>query len=99
VPDGDAREADRPAPADGNPDAEREEGGAPSGVPTELRVTFWTLVFLIKFALIATSLGMLFIWFEGRWRLGGGLVGLGVVLAGFGAYRYRRFRSARAESP
>lgn len=66
----------------------------PAEIPADIRVTFWTLVFVIKFAIIATTLGALFVAFEGRVQLGGGLLGLGAVLFLSALYRYRRYRAS-----
>jgi len=70
-----------------------------ASVPRELRTVFWLLVFLIKFALVAASLGLLLIWFEGRYQLGASLLGLAVVLALAAVVRYRRYRRADGNDP
>jgi len=77
-----------PDPTDDLPD--------PSEVPTDLRVTFWLLVFLIKVTLIATTVGLLFIVVEDNWDLGGPLLGLGALCFLFAIVRYRRFRRSEA---
>lgn len=69
-----------------------------SEVPADLRVTFWTLVFVVKFAIMATALGGLFVVFRGDNQLGGGLVVLGAVLFLFAVVRYRRYRASTDES-
>ena len=69
------------------------DGDAPiadyDAVDPELRKGFWTLVFVVKFALLSLTLGALFLYFEGRVGLGGQLLAFGTVLGLFGAYRYR----------
>lgn len=47
-----------------------------------LQVVIWNAV------LLAVSVGGLLIYFENDWRTGGQLVGIGVVLALYGAYRW-----------
>ena len=61
-------------------------------VPAELEDTFWKLVGLFNVAILATSLGVLFVAFEGRWTVGGAslVVGIGAFLAGWRGYRRAR---------
>jgi hypothetical protein len=47
--------------------------------------------------LLATALGILFVVFEGNYALGGRLLVAGVVVFGFGLYRYRTTK-ARLET-
>ncbi len=54
---------------------------------------FWGLVAVFNIALLAVSLGAMFAVFEGRFELGGQLILAGVVLGGYGYYRYHRFKS------
>lgn len=55
-----------------------------------LQVRFWSLVGVFNVALLAVSLGLMFLVFEGALELGGQLVVAGLVLSGYGYYRYRR---------
>lgn len=55
---------------------------------------FWGLVVVFNAALLAVSLGLMFAGFEGRYALGGQLVLAGLVLGGYGYYRYRQFRGS-----
>ncbi|WP_193570005.1 MULTISPECIES: hypothetical protein [Halorussus] len=91
---------DRPGPeADLLPD-EPSEGLAPDppAVPEfsaddadpELRRDFWSLVLLFNVALFGLSLGVMLIGFEGRWKVGGGLVTVGAFAFARGWYGYRR---------
>ncbi|MCG1002561.1 MULTISPECIES: hypothetical protein [Halobacterium] len=65
-----------------------------SDAPAGLRRRFWTLVVTFNVALIAVSLGLMFVAFRGRLQYGGAAVVLGLVLFAFG---YRRFRQYTAE--
>ncbi|ELY92685.1 DUF7322 domain-containing protein [Natrialba taiwanensis] len=66
-----------------------------SDVPSELLNIFWGLVLVINAAVLALSLGLLFLFFEGVSTHGVGLVIGGVVLFGFA---YRRYRTYQARS-
>lgn len=57
--------------------------------PRELKQEFWAQVLLFNVALFALSLGLMFIGFRGEWKLGGGLVvvGLFAMVRGLGRYR------------
>ncbi|WP_121822163.1 DUF7322 domain-containing protein [Halostella salina] len=62
-------------------------------VPGDLKAMFWTLVLLANGAVLAVSLGLMFIGFRGNWDLGGRLViagGLIVVLGWRVHQRYER---------
>lgn len=82
--------------------ASPEPGPAPdpSDAPPELVKTFWALVLVINAALLAVSLGILFLVFEGAVRRGGALLAGGLVLFGFAVRRYRAYRRSddRADS-
>lgn len=57
----------------------------------ELQKMFWSVVVLLNLAILAASLGVLYVIFRGRLQLGGGLVLVG-LLGGLHAYRlYRRY--------
>lgn len=57
----------------------------------DVRLLFWWLVLVFDAALLAFSLGLMFIAFEGKWALGSQLTVAGLVLGGYGYLRYRRF--------
>jgi hypothetical protein len=59
-------------------------------VDRSLGIRFWGLVLVFNVALLALSLGLMFIAFEGNFSLGGRLVGGGLLLSGYGYYQYRR---------
>ncbi|GAA0660366.1 hypothetical protein ACFQDG_15720 [Natronoarchaeum mannanilyticum] len=57
----------------------------------ELQKMFWSVVVLLNLAILAASLGVMYIIFRGRLQLGGGLILVG-LLGGLHAYRiYRRY--------
>ncbi|GAA0273114.1 DUF7322 domain-containing protein [Halobacterium noricense] len=62
-----------------------------SDAPAGLRRRFWTLVATFNVALLAVSLGLMFVAFRGRWQYGGLAVVLGLVLFAFGYWRYQRY--------
>lgn len=62
----------------------------PEDTPKELLKAFWTLVVLFNVALLAASLGLMVLWFQGRLYLGGGLLAVGTAALARGLYGYRR---------
>lgn len=62
-------------------------------VSPKLRRAFWGSVFAIKIGVIAASLGLLFGYFRGRWRLAGLGVAIGLVAFANGYRRYRRYQN------
>ncbi|MUV89196.1 hypothetical protein GJ629_04195 [Halapricum sp. CBA1109] len=54
---------------------------------------FWGLVAVGNAALLSLSLGLMFVGFQGRVRLGGALVAAGLILTVYVAYRVRSFQS------
>ncbi|WP_336345875.1 DUF7322 domain-containing protein [Halalkalicoccus ordinarius] len=84
-------EPDEPDLGPDVPDA-TSSGGllGPEGTSKELLGTFWKLVLLFNVGLLAASLGAMLLVFEGRLRLGGGLLAAGLLALGRGVYRYRR---------
>lgn len=75
------------------PSVEQPEIPDGSDAPAPLRRKFWTLVATFNVALIAVSLGLMFVAFRGRWRYGGAAVVIGLVLFAFGYRRYQRYTS------
>lgn len=55
---------------------------------------FWLLVAVANIALLATSLGVMFIVFQGWWTLGVQFTLAGLILGGYVYYRVERFQSA-----
>lgn len=77
-------------PADDlGPDAPPTPDLASKDVDPEIKKQFWSLVLLFNVALFAMSLGLMFVGFEGRWKLGGGLFAVGVVAFARGWAGYR----------
>ncbi|SNZ13473.1 hypothetical protein SAMN06269185_2209 [Natronoarchaeum philippinense] len=73
---------DIPTPPEAPPASEASE---------ELQKMFWSVVVLLNMAILAASLGVMYIVFRGRLQLGGGLLLVG-LLGGAHAYRiYRRY--------
>ena len=64
---------------------------------SEVQYRFWTLVMVFNIALLVTSLGVMFVAFQGALELGGQLTLAGLLLFAFGYYRYRQTRAALAE--
>ena len=62
-----------------------------------LQNRFWALVAVFNLALLAVSLGVMFVGFRGNWELGAQLTVAGVLLFGFGYYRYRKTKAALAD--
>jgi uncharacterized membrane protein YcjF (UPF0283 family) len=60
-----------------------------SEAPTRLRAAFWSLVVVFNVALLAVSVGAMFVVFRGRAELGGGLVVAGALAFLVGVYRVR----------
>lgn len=74
------------------PDASPAHEGfwGPENAPKELLKAFWALVVLFNVALLAISLGLMVLWFQGRLYLGGGLLAVGAAALARGLYGYRR---------
>jgi hypothetical protein len=68
--------------------------GEDAEVPTALQRAFWGLVAVFNVALFAIAVGALLIGFRGQWELGGSVLAAGLVLLGYGLYKYRRYRAA-----
>lgn len=66
-------------------------------VDPQLQRLFWKLVFAIKFALLALTLGALFVIFGESTVVGGQLLAFGLVLSVYAVYRYREGK-ARIEA-
>jgi len=68
-------------------------------VPADLLQTFWALVLVLNAAVLAVSLGLLILLFEGYSTRVTALVVAGVVLFGFAVRRYRRFQADDSGDP
>ncbi|WP_232687509.1 DUF7322 domain-containing protein [Halobacterium zhouii] len=60
-----------------------------SNADPQLRRQFWFLVVVFNVALLALSVGLMLAAFRGRWNDGLTGVAAGVILFGYGYYRYR----------
>ncbi|TYL40451.1 hypothetical protein CV102_02435 [Natronococcus pandeyae] len=67
-------------------------------VSGDLLQAFWSIVLVVNAAVLALSLGVLFLIFEGRSTHSIALVGGGVILFGSAVRRYRSYRAADADS-
>lgn len=72
------------------PDTTTEIDGllGPEGTPTDLLSAFWMLVVLFNVGILAASIGALFLVFEGRLYLGGGLLAVGLLALARGVHKY-----------
>ncbi|APX00135.1 hypothetical protein CHINAEXTREME_17590 [Halobiforma lacisalsi AJ5] len=68
-------------------------------VPPELAKTFWAVVLVVNAALLALSVGLLLLLFEGPTSHGGWLVAGGIVLLGFAVHRYRSYDGPESSGP
>ena len=74
----------------GNEDVDLDVSVGESDVPSELQTAFWALVLVINAAVLAYSLGLMFLFFRGETTYAAYLVGAGLVLTGFAVRRYRK---------
>jgi hypothetical protein len=70
----------------------------PEDVDPEIRRTFWQLVVVVDVALLALSLGPMFIYFEGDVRRGLLLIAFGVAVSAYGVRKYRNYRAGRDDA-
>lgn len=68
--------------------ATESDGDVPDGAPT----AFWALVLVFNLALLASSVGVMLLAFEGAWRWGGLALAVGVMAwaVGFAGYFWSR---------
>ncbi|QSG06759.1 DUF7322 domain-containing protein [Halapricum desulfuricans] len=64
-----------------------------SEVDREIHGLFWWLAALANVALLAASLGVMFVVFRARWTLGAQLTLSGLIVGGYVYYRVRQFQS------
>lgn len=62
-------------------------------VPPELRQTFWLIVVMANVGLLATSLGVMLIAFDGQFRRGALAFAIGMLALVFGYRRYRNYQN------
>jgi len=95
----DEYEPDSPEPAEFDPDSLGPDIPTPPEPPDgsdadpAVRGLFWWLVLLANVALLAASLGVMFVVFQGRWAFGTQLTLAGLIVGGYVYYRVRRFQS------
>lgn len=88
-----------PQPGDVGPDVPAAPDPTDPDVEVDARVRalFWSLVVVVKLALLATSLGLLMIGFDRYPTMGWRLLAAGLVLFAYAAYRYRHSKRKLAE--
>jgi hypothetical protein len=72
--------------------AKAEHSTAETDVPSDLLQAFWATVLVVNAAVLALSLGVLFLLFEGPSTHAVALIGGSVVLFGFALRRYRTYQ-------
>ncbi|MFC7142462.1 hypothetical protein ACFQMA_21815 [Halosimplex aquaticum] len=98
VPEVDVPEVDIPSvpgAADAGETDEADAGALDGDVDPEVSRTFWRLVLVFDVALLAMSLGPMFVFFRSDWDTGGPLFVLGVAAFVYGVREYRQFRDGR----
>lgn len=65
-------------------------------VDEELFRTFWATALMANFGLFAASLGLMYVVFRGRLRLGGTVFAVGALALLFGYRHYRGYRADEA---
>lgn len=86
-----AGNGDRPPEREDGADATGSEDLTAADVDPETAELFWKLVVTFDVALPAIALGTLFVYFDGRLRVGFALTAAGAVLFGWGVLRAYRF--------
>ncbi|MFB6310119.1 MAG: hypothetical protein ABEH64_02940 [Salinirussus sp.] len=66
-----------------------EPGTDSTGVPARVQFLFWGLVVIFNLAILGIGVGLLLVVFDGNLVLGGQLLLAGLLLLGYGLYRYR----------
>lgn len=69
------------------------EPPAPDGdTHPRVQLLFWALVVVFNLAVLAIGVGLLLVLVDGNLSLGGQVLAVGLVLLGYGLYRYRDAR-------
>ncbi|WP_440991088.1 DUF7322 domain-containing protein [Haloarchaeobius baliensis] len=79
------------------PEAPSPGSTADIDAPADLQRKFWILVLAFNAALLAGSLGALYVIFRGDWYLGGRLLAAGLVCFVYGVYRLRTWDLPRGD--
>lgn len=90
------REPD-PEGSDVGPEIPTPPDPSENDVDPELARRFWALVLVFNVALLALSLGAMFLVFERDYSLGGQLLLAGAAAFAFGLYRYRTAKAYLAD--
>lgn len=69
----------------------------PSEAPRDLLETFVVVVVMVNISLFITTLGILLLLVAGWYRVGGGLLAIGLLSGGWAVVRYRSFRRSREQ--
>ena len=98
-PDSDSLTIPRIEPPSIESPAVTEPGAELGGgdVPADVARTFWIVVVVVNAAVLAVSLGVMFVVFWADVTTGGGLFAGGLVLFGLAYRRYRAFRARRSD--
>jgi hypothetical protein len=75
------------------------EAAVETDVSSDLLQAFWSIVLVVNAAVLAFSLGVLFLLFDGPSTNAFVLVAGGLVLSGFAVYRYRGYQATNRENP
>ncbi|WP_306056898.1 DUF7322 domain-containing protein [Natronococcus wangiae] len=67
---------------------------AETDVSSDLLQAFWSIVLVVNAAVLAVSLGVLFLIFEGAITRSATLIGGGAILFAFAVHRYRAYRES-----
>jgi hypothetical protein len=87
-----AHEPEEPDVGPTVPNTEPPDHGltGPDGMSKSVLRAFWTLVVIAHIGVFGVTVGPMFVYFRGNWRLGGALVLLGVFALAHGLYYYSR---------
>jgi len=87
-----AHEPEEPEVGPAVPSTEPPDHGltGPDDMPKSVLRAFWTLVIIAHIGVFGVTVGPMFVYFRGNWRLGGALVLLGVFALAHGLYYYSR---------
>ena len=85
------------APSVRIPEAPSPGSTADIDAPADLQRKFWILVLAFNAALLAGSLGALYVIFRGDWYLGGRLLAAGGICFLYGLYRLRTWHLPRRD--
>lgn len=73
------------------------EAPSPESADPQLQAQFWSLVVVFNIAILAISVGGMFMLFRGNLELGMQLFLAGVIVGAYGVYRYRTTKAALSD--